>query len=239
MSRRILIRRRFYSAAALAFFLLVLLVFPRAADATGLFPGYPDAVRTQAERVVAIAGPGKETALAKEVRLLRIRMHGLGILSMNAIPDLLFERAVMEGWKKDSGPLLRAVREVAPFSVPMWAWLVKEDLLHLSLPELTQDLNGLSGSLERFAPALIGYSAWLISFLSAAGGWFIIWGSISLFLRARPSLESDFLRFLRVPFRDYLAPVLAVLVFVVPLLAGCCRRDISAGVNSSSCQPES
>ena len=220
MSRRILIRCCFGPSAALAFFLLVPLVFPRAADAGGLFPGYPDAVRTQAERVVALAGPGKETALAKEVRLLRIRMHGLGILSMNAVPELLFERAVLEGWKKDLGPLMRAVREVAPFSVPMWVWLVKEDLLHLSLPELTQDLNGLSGSLERFAPALIGYSAWLISFFSAAGCWFVVWGSISLFLRARPSLESDFLRFLRVPFREYLAPVLTVLVFVVPLLAG-------------------
>src|SRR3989337_648049 len=134
MSRRILIRCCFGPSAALAFFLLVPLVFPRAADAGGLFPGYPDAVRTQAERVVALAGPGKETALAKGV------------------------------------------------------WLVKEDLLPLSLPELTQDLNGLSGSLERFAPALIGYSAWLISFFSAAGCWFVVWGSISLFLRERPSL---------------------------------------------------
>jgi len=220
MSRRILIRRRLGPAAALVIFLLVPLVFPRAADAVGLFPGYPEVVRSQAERVVAVAGPGKETALAREVRLLRIRMHGLGILSMNAIPDLVFERGAREGWKKDVGPLLRGVREVAPFSVPMWAWLVKEDLLHLNLPELSQDLDGLSGSLKRFAPALIGYAAWLISFLSAAGCWFVIWGSISLFLRARPSLEGDFQRFLRVPFREYLAPVLAVLVFVLPLLAG-------------------
>jgi hypothetical protein len=147
-------------------------------------------------------------------------MHGLGILSLNAIPDLLFERAVREGWKKEATPLLRAVREVAPFSVPMWAWLVKEDLFHLNLPEFTQDLDGLTGSLHRFGPALVGYAAWLISFLSAAGCWFVIWGSLSLFLRARPSLEGDILRFLRVPFRDYLAPVLAVFVFILPLLAG-------------------
>jgi hypothetical protein len=220
MSRRTPIRRRFGPAATLAVILLVPLAFPRAACARDLFPGYPAAVRTQAERVVALAGPGKEAALAKEVRLLRTRMHGLGILSLNAIPDLLFERAVREGWKKEATPLLRAVREVAPFSVPMWAWLVKEDLLHLDLPEFTQDLDGLAGSLHRFGPALVGYAAWLISFLSAAGCWFVIWASLSLFLRARPSLEGDILRFLRVPFRDYLAPVLAVFVFILPLLAG-------------------
>jgi tetratricopeptide (TPR) repeat protein len=220
MSRRILIFRHLGLATALAIFLLEPLAFPPAVEARDLFPGYPDAVRMQAERVVAIAGPGKEPALAKEVRLLRIRMHGLGILSMNAIPDLIFERAVREGWKKDAAPLLRAVREVAPFSVPMWAWLVKEDILHLNLPDFTQDLDGLSGSLTRFAPALVGYAVWLISFFSAAGCWFVVWGSISLFLRARPSMEGDLQRLLRVPFRDYLAPVLAVLVFLLPLLAG-------------------
>lgn len=186
-----------------------------------MFPGYPAAVRAQAERVVAMAGPGQETALAPEVRLLRIRMHGLGILSMNAIPDLLFERALREGWTKEATPLLRAVREVAPFSVPMWAWLVKEDLLHLSVAEFLQDLEGLTGSLQRFGPALVGYAAWLVSFLSAGGCWFVIWGSISLFMRARPSLEADLLRFLKgIPSREYLAPLLAVLVFVLPLLAG-------------------
>jgi hypothetical protein len=33
-------------------------------------------------------------------------------------------------------------------------------------------------------------------------------------------MEGDFLRFLRLPYREYLAPLLAVLVFVLPLLAG-------------------
>ncbi|HSL91560.1 MAG TPA: hypothetical protein VK863_02835, partial [Candidatus Limnocylindrales bacterium] len=91
----------------------------------------------------------------------------------------------------------------------------------LRLYELLQDLEGLTGSLQRFGPALVGYAAWLVSFLSAVGCWFVIWGSVSLFLRARPSLEGDFSRFLRrVPYGDYLAPLLVVLVFVLPLLAG-------------------
>ena len=221
MSRRTPIRRRIGFAAALAILLLVPSAIPRAAHARGLFPGYPDAVQAQAERVVGIAAPGKETALATEVRQLRIRMHGLGILSMNAIPDILFERAVREGWKKEAASVLRPVREVAPFSVPMWAWLVKDDLLHLRLPDLVQDVEGLAGSLQRFGPALVGYAAWLISFFSAAGCWFVVWSSVSLFLRARPSLEGDLSRFLRgIPSRDYLAPLLAVLVFLLPLLAG-------------------
>lgn len=168
-----------------------------------------------------MAGPGQETALAAEVRLLRIRMHGLGILSINAIPDLVFERALQEGWTNEATPSLRAVREVAPFSVSMWAWLVKEDLLHLSLSGVVQDLEGLGGSLQRFGPALVGHAAWLISLFSAGGCWFVVWGSISLFLRARPSLEGDLLRFLKgIPAGEYLAPILAVLVFVLPLLAG-------------------
>lgn len=237
MSRRTPIRRRIGPAAALAILLLVPPAVSRAAYARELFPGYPDAVRAQAERVVGIAEPGKETALATEVRLLRVRMHGLGILSMNAIPDILFERAVREGWKKEAASVLRTVREVAPFSVPMWAWLVKDDLLHLNLLDFLQDAEGLAGSLQRFGPALVGFAAWLVSFFSAVGCWFAVWGSVSLFLRARPSLEGDISRFLRgVPSREYLAPLLAVLVFLLPLLAGfglavatCIWLSLSAG----------
>ncbi|MEK6780052.1 MAG: hypothetical protein AABY80_10330 [Candidatus Deferrimicrobiota bacterium] len=213
-------RRGVVAATALAVLLLAPLGCPPAVSAKDLFPGYPETVRTQAERVVAVAGPGKGAALDKEVRTLRIRMHALGILSINTIPDLLFERAVREGWKREATPVLRAVRGVSPFSVPMWAWLVKEDILALSLEDLSQDLEGLTGSLHRFGPAQIGYAVWLISFLSAAGSWFVIWASLSLFLRARPSLEGDVLRFLKIPFREYLVPLLVVLVFLLPLLAG-------------------
>lgn len=220
MRHRNLIRRRLRLALVLAPLLILQQALPMAADAGELFPGYPATVRTQAERVVAAAEPGKEAALAKEVRVLRIRMHAMGILSINAIPELVFEKAVREGWKKKADPILRAVREVAPFSVPMWAWLVKEDILRLSLPDFSQDIDGLTGSLERFAPSLVGYAAWLVSFLSASACWFVIWISVSLFLRARPSMEGDIMRFLRVPYREFLAPLLTVLVFVLPLLAG-------------------
>ncbi len=208
------------AAVALAVLLLALPGCPPEASATDLLPGYPETVRTQAERVVAIAGPGKEAALAAEVRLLRIRMHALGILSINPIPDLLFERAVREGWKREATPVLRGVKEVSPFSVPMWAWLVREDLLSANLEDLSRDLEGLTGSIRRFGPAQIGYAAWLLSFLSAAGSWFVIWASLSLFLRARPSIEGDALRFLQVRWREYLVPIMVVLVFLLPMLAG-------------------
>ncbi|MBI5420402.1 MAG: hypothetical protein HZA60_09955 [Deltaproteobacteria bacterium] len=221
MSSRIPIRcRAVTTAGVLIAFLLVPLALPRAGEAGELFPGYPEIVRTQAERVLAIAGPGKEEALAKEVRLLRIRMHAMGILSVNDLPDLLFERAVREKWKKEATPILRAVREVSALSVPMWAWLVKEDILRLDLADLFQDVEGLSGSLRRFGPALMGFAAWAISFLSAAGCWFVAWSSICLFLRARPSLEGDVQRFLKIPFGEFLAPVFVVLLFLLPILSG-------------------
>ena len=49
----------------------------------------------------------------------------------------------------------------------MWAWMVKEDILHLRFSELASDFEGMSGALGGFAPALVGYAAWIISFVSA------------------------------------------------------------------------
>lgn len=222
MDRRFLIYRR--GILATAVFMLLQsapLIIPRTAVARDLFPGYPAVIRTQAERVLAVARPGKDADLAKEVRSLRIRMHGLGILSINSLPDLLFDRAIREGWKKEAAPVLRVVREVSPFSVPMWAWLVKEDLVAGNLPDFLKDMDGLTGAIRRFAPAVLGYASWLLSFLSAAGCWFVLWGSSALFLRARPSLEGDLQRFLKIPYREYMVPVIVALVFLLPLLAGC------------------
>ena len=213
--------RRGIRAAAL--FILINstpLMFPSAAGAKDLFPGYPVAVRAQAEKVLAVAGPGKEDDLKKEVRTLRIRMHGMGILSMNALPDLLFQRALREGWKGAATPVLRIVSEISPFSVPMWAWLVKEDVLSGRVSDLIQDIGGLAGALRRFSPAQLGYASWFLSFLSAAACWFILWGSAALFLRARPSLEGDIQRLLKIHGRDYLAPVMVALVFLLPIMAG-------------------
>ncbi|MGB3399050.1 MAG: hypothetical protein WBA34_02620, partial [Candidatus Deferrimicrobiaceae bacterium] len=67
--------------------------------AEDLFPGYAPEVRSQATRVVEAAGRGKEKELANEVRRLRKRMYAHGILSLNAIPDLVFRRARQEGWE--------------------------------------------------------------------------------------------------------------------------------------------
>lgn len=213
-------RRNAVAVAALALLVLLVMGCPAGTWAKDLFPGYPEKIRVQAERVVAAAGPGKEEALSKEVRILRVRMYSLGILSINAIPDYLFERALREGWKEQAASSLRIVRDVSPFSVPMWAWLVKEDLFHLNIEDLSQDTEGMAGSLRRFGPALIGFAAWLISFLAASGSWFVIWASLSLFMRARPSVEGDIHRFLKVPYREYAAPVVVVAAFLLPLLTG-------------------
>jgi tetratricopeptide (TPR) repeat protein len=204
----------------MVFLLPVLLVVPSVHAAADLFPGYPDVIRTQAERVVAVAGPGKEEELEKEVRLLRIRMHARGILSVNALPDAVFSRAVREGWKKQVAASLRILRDVSPFSVPMWVWLIKEDVRKISFADFFEDVDGLSGSLRRFGPALVGCAAWVMSFLGAAACWFVVWASVTLFLRSRPSFEGDLARLLTVSHRDYLAVLAAALLFLLPILAG-------------------
>ncbi|MBI5575875.1 MAG: tetratricopeptide repeat protein [Deltaproteobacteria bacterium] len=219
--------RRFLISCGCLSLVTIFLAFPLAmpglsAASVGkdFLSGYPAPVRSQAERVGAVARAGREAELAKEVRLLRVRMHETGILSINAFPDLVFERAVREGWKKDAAPVLRILREVSPFSVPMWAWLAKEDIISGRLQEFLQDLEGMAGATRRFGPALLGYASWLFTFMTAAGCWFALWGSSILFLRARPSLEGDLLRALDIPYRESVAPVLLALIFLLPVAAG-------------------
>ena len=48
----------------------------------------------------------------------------------------------------------------------------------------------------------------------------MVWVSIALFLRARPSLELDIARLARLPMREYLAPLAAVVLFLLPLGTG-------------------
>jgi hypothetical protein len=199
---------------------LLLLAFPGRSGAEELFPGYSREVRTQAHRVVQAAVPGKEKELANEVRRLRKRMYSHGILSINVIPDHVFRHANKEGWKGSLASTFRVIAEVSPLSVPMWAWMAMEDILHLRLHELFSDFEGLSGALRGFAPALVGYAAWIISFASAAVCWFAVWISLALFLRARPSLELDISRVVRLPLREYLSPLAAVVLFLLPLGAG-------------------
>ena len=120
-------RVRSSPAMILFFFLVFLLGFPVRSGADDLFPGYAPEVRAQAHRVVDAAGPGREKELAIEVRALRKKMYSHGILSLNAIPELVFRRADREGWKKGLGSAFRLIAEISPLSAPVWAWMVMED----------------------------------------------------------------------------------------------------------------
>ncbi|MGZ8462696.1 MAG: tetratricopeptide repeat protein [Candidatus Deferrimicrobiaceae bacterium] len=213
-------RVRSSPAMILFFFLVFLLGLPVRSGADNLFAGYAPEVRTQALRVVDAAGPGKEEELAIEVRGLRKKMYSHGILSVNAIPELVFRRADREGWKKGLGSAFRLIAEISHLSAPVWAWMVMEDIRSLQFSNLFPDLAGLSGAVWQFAPARLGYAAWLVSFALAAACWFVVWTSIALFLRARPALELDILRFLRLPYQDYLSPLAVVVLFLLPLFAG-------------------
>jgi tetratricopeptide (TPR) repeat protein len=209
-------------AAVLLFLLVMSVTIPGRCVAEDFFPGYAPEVRSQAERVVEAAGPGtkKERDLANEVRRLRKRMYAHGILSINAIPDRVFRRAEEGGWKDQIASRFRVIAEVSPLSVQMWAWMVKEDILRLRVGELVSDFKGMWGALWGFGPALLGHAAWIISFTAATACWFVVWISIALFLRARPSLELDIARVARLPMREYLAPLAAVALFLLPLGAG-------------------
>src|SRR5512141_987654 len=99
MARRVLSRSRRSWACGALLLLFLFPLLPARLAAADPFPGYPEAVRNQAVRVVASAGPGKEEALEREVRALRAAMFDHAILSMNAVPDRIFDRSVREGWK--------------------------------------------------------------------------------------------------------------------------------------------
>jgi hypothetical protein len=207
-------------AAVFLFLFLLSLTIPGRCVAGDSFPGYAPEVRSQATRVLDAAGRGKEKELANEVRRLRKRMYAHGILSINAIPDLVFRRAEQGGWEDGIVASFRVIAEVSPLSVQMWAWMVKEDILRLRMGELFSDLQGMWGAVQGFGPAFLGHVAWVISFVAAAICWFVIWVSIALFLRARPSLELDIARLARLPMREYLAPLAAVVLFLLPLGTG-------------------
>jgi len=207
-------------AAVLPFLFLLSLTVPGRCVAEDVSPGYAPEVRSQAERVVEAAGPGTEKELVNEVRRLRKRMYAHGILSINAIPDRVFQRAGKEGWKDKIASRFRVIAEVSPLSVQMWAWMVKEDILRFRVEELVSDFEGMWGALWRFGPALLGQAAWIISYFAATACWFVVWISIALFMRARPSLELDIARVARLPMREYLAPLVIVALFLLPLGAG-------------------
>ncbi|GAB4367794.1 MAG: hypothetical protein Kow00128_12630 [Deltaproteobacteria bacterium] len=208
------------TAAVLGLLLCGGWALPSESDAADPFSSYAEPLRNMARKVVETAAPGREAELSREVRGLRIEMHGAGVLSLNGVADGIYERASREGWRSEAVPSLRVVSEVSPLSVSLWAWLATEDLVHGRFELLAGDFRSLGGAVREFGPALLGYASWWLSFLAAAICWFAVWASVALFLRARPSLEADIGRILRFPGGEYLAAVVAIAIFLFPLAAG-------------------
>jgi hypothetical protein len=210
------------SWARYALFLLVLVPLdPSRVAAADPFPGYPESVRRQAIRVVEAAGPGSGEALELEVRALRHAMFANAILSMNAVPDRIFDRAAREGWKRGSYESMRAVMRVAPLSLPLWTWLVREDVARFRLEELLFDVEGLLGAFRQYGPGLVGVAVWLVLFVSASACWFAIWASLNLLLRALPALTLDVARFFKgLPRPEIFASGVVLAVFAAPVACG-------------------
>lgn len=208
------------AVAVLALAMLLHFASPAGAATPDRFDGYTPAVRDQAARVVAAANPGNDAVLEKEVRTLRKLMYAQGILSLNAVPDLIFERAHREGWRTRVSAPIRTAMTVSPLSASAWALLVKDDILNTRVDDLPRDLEGLAGAMRQFMPATLGSAAWLASYLSAAACWFVAWASIALYLRARPSLEADIARIVAIPLADFIAAALAMVLFLLPIFGG-------------------
>ena len=221
MTRRVSNRSR-RSWAPFALFLLILVPLdPSRIAAADLFPGYPETVRRQAIRVVEAAGPGKGEALEPEVRALRRVMFDNAILSMNAVPDRIFDRAAREGWKRGSYESMRAVTRVAPLSVPLWAWLAWEDVVRFRIEEFLFDVKGLWGALRQYGPGLLGYAVWVVLFASVSACWFVIWASLNLLMRALPALTLDVARLLKgLPRQGIFASGIVLAVFAAPVACG-------------------
>ena len=171
--------------------------------------------------MVEAAGPGREEALEREVRALRRAMFDHAILSMNAVPDRIFDRAVREGWKRRSYESLRAVARVAPLSVPLWTWLAWEDAARFRLEGFLSDVDGLSGALRQYGPGLLGYAVWFVLFAAASACWFAVWASLNLLLRACPALTSDIARLVKgLPRPEIFASGIVLACVVAPVACG-------------------
>jgi len=210
------------SWARFALFLLLLFpLVPSELVAADPFPGYPSAVREQATRVVEAAGPGKGEALEREVRALRRLMFDNAVLSINAVPDRIFDRAAREGWKRGAYESMRAVTRVAPLSVPLWSWLAWEDAARFRLEEFLFHIEGLWGALRQYGPGSLGYAVWLVLFASASACWYAIWASVNLLLRALPALTSDVARLFKgLPRPEFFASGVILAGFAVPVACG-------------------
>ena len=221
MTRRVPNRSRRSWACSALFLLILIPLVPSRFAAADPFPGYPEAVRNQAVRVVEAAGPGEEEALEREVRALRRAMFDHAILSMNAVPDRIFDRAVREGWKRRSYESLRAVARVAPLSVPLWTWLAWEDGAHFRLEEFLLDVEGLWGALRQYGPGLLGCVVWLVLFATASACCFAVWASFNLLLRACPALTLDVARLFKgLPRPEIFASGIVLAGVVAPIACG-------------------
>jgi hypothetical protein len=148
-------------------------------------------------------------------------MFDHAVLSMNAVPDRIFDRATREGWKRRSYESLRAVARVAPLSVPLWSWLAWEDAARFRLEAFLSDVDGLSGALRQYGPGLLGYAVWLVLFASASACWFAVWASLNLLLRACPALTSDVARLFKgLPRPEIFASGIVLAVFAAPIACG-------------------
>jgi hypothetical protein len=213
--------RRFRVRFALFLLSLQSLLVVSRASAADSFPGYPEDIRLQAVRVVDAAGPGNGEILEREVRVLRRAMFDRSILSINAIPDRIFERAAREGWAGRSYESLRAVVRVSPLSVPLWAWLAWEDATRVRLESFLSDITGFSGVLHQYGPGLVGATAWVVLLSSAFACWFAVWASINLFFRAAPALTSDVTRIFKgLPRPEIFANLVVIAGLALPVACG-------------------
>ncbi|MBE0602480.1 MAG: hypothetical protein IH611_02485, partial [Deltaproteobacteria bacterium] len=103
-------RRAWVWAGGAALFLLSCVPFRGMAAEP--FPGYPAEVKERALRLIDAAEPGKEEVLEPEVQALRKAMLDYSIVSVNDVPDRIFERARKEGWEGKAGGVLRPVTRV-------------------------------------------------------------------------------------------------------------------------------
>lgn len=207
--------------AAAILFLVLLSWIPSPGTAAEPFPGYPPEIRTQALRLVETAKPGMEEVLEPAVQSLRKAMFEHAILSVNAVPDRIFEQARKEGWTERAGRVLRPITRVAPYSVALWAWLIRDDLATFGLDHLPKDLEGLEGALLQYEPSLPGFAAWGILLFSATAAWFAVWASLSLLLRAQPALTFDIARLFKgVPRPEIIAFFVFLGCLLAPVLSG-------------------
>jgi len=219
MTRADLLFRPPYLAVLLL--LLLLTWFPCKGFSAELFPGYPQDIRTKAISLVEAARPGNEEAAEQKTRALRKAMIDYSIVSMNEVPDRIFERAQEEGWKEDAVGVMRPLTRIAPLSTALWAWLFKEDLSAFRIRHLFRDIEGFCKTFHWYSLALAGCLTWFFLCVTAAVSWFAVWVSASLLLRAQPALTADLARiFKKLPFPGLFAFAIFMVCFLAPVLSG-------------------